>query len=67
MGKEILAIVGDFGEDLEIMVPFQALQAVGHDVDAVCPDKKQVSRSRRRSTTSAATRRTSKSGATTSN
>ena len=39
MGKEILMIVGDFGEDLEIMVPFQALQAVGHDVDAVCPDR----------------------------
>ncbi len=32
-------IVGDFGEDYEIMVPFQALQAVGHDVDAVCPEK----------------------------
>ncbi|WP_226021418.1 DJ-1/PfpI family protein [Halomicrobium salinisoli] len=39
MGKDILTIVGDFGEDYEIMVPFQALQAVGHDVDAVCPDK----------------------------
>lgn len=32
-------IVGDFGEDCEIMVPFQALQAVGHEVDAVCPGK----------------------------
>ncbi len=32
-------IVGDFGEDYEIMVPFQALQAVGHEVDAVCPEK----------------------------
>lgn len=32
-------IVGDFGEDYEIMVPFQALQAVGHDVDAVCPER----------------------------
>ncbi|WP_225334078.1 DJ-1/PfpI family protein [Halomicrobium urmianum] len=39
MGKDILMIVGDFGEDYEIMVPFQALQAVGHDVDAVCPEK----------------------------
>ncbi|MFB6254429.1 MAG: DJ-1/PfpI family protein [Halobacteriaceae archaeon] len=38
-GKQILMIVGDFGEDYEIMVPFQALQAVGHDVHAVCPDK----------------------------
>lgn len=32
-------IVGDYGEDYEIMVPFQALQAVGHEVHAVCPDK----------------------------
>jgi protease I len=39
MGKNILMIVGDFGEDYEIMVPFQALQMVGHEVDAVCPDK----------------------------
>ncbi len=35
----ILMIVGDFGEDYEIMVPFQALQAVGYEVDAVCPEK----------------------------
>ena len=39
MGKDILMIVGDFGEDYEIMVPFQTLQTVGHDVDAVCPEK----------------------------
>jgi protease I len=39
-GKRILMLVGDFGEDYEIMVPFQALQAVGHTVHAVCPDKK---------------------------
>lgn len=38
--KNILMIVGDFGEDYEIMVPFQALQAVGHQVHAVCPGKK---------------------------
>lgn len=37
---DILMIVGDFGEDYEIMVPFQALQAVGHTVDAVCPGKR---------------------------
>lgn len=37
--KRILMIVGDFGEDYEIMVPFQALQVVGHKVDAVCPEK----------------------------
>lgn len=39
-GKKILMLVGDFGEDYEIMVPFQALQMVGHDVHAVCPGKK---------------------------
>ncbi|MBY0589047.1 DJ-1/PfpI family protein [bacterium] len=38
-GKRILLLVGDFGEDYEIMVPFQTLQAVGHQVDAVCPGK----------------------------
>ena len=41
MGKKILMLVGDYGEDYEIMVPFQALQMVGHTVDAVCPDKKK--------------------------
>jgi protease I len=40
MAKTILMLVGDFGEDYEIMVPFQALQAVGHTVHAVCPGKK---------------------------
>ncbi|MFA1611149.1 DJ-1/PfpI family protein [Halobellus rubicundus] len=39
MGKKILMIVGDFGEDYETMVPYQALEMVGHDVDAVCPEK----------------------------
>jgi len=39
-GKRILMLVGDFGEDYEIMVPFQTLGAVGHSVHAVCPDKK---------------------------
>jgi protease I len=39
-GKRILMLVGDFGEDYEIMVPFQTLGAVGHTVHAVCPDKK---------------------------
>ena len=38
--KKILMLVGDFGEDYEIMVPFQAPLAVGHQVHAVCPDKK---------------------------
>lgn len=39
-GKRILMLVGDFVEDYEVMVPFQALQMVGHTVHAVCPDKK---------------------------
>lgn len=39
-GKKILMIVGDFGEDYEVMVPFQALKMVGHEVHAACPDKK---------------------------
>ncbi|HEX8925623.1 MAG TPA: DJ-1/PfpI family protein [Terriglobales bacterium] len=37
----ILMIVGDFVEDYEVMVPFQALQVVGYKVDAVCPEKKE--------------------------
>ncbi len=39
-GKKILMLVGDFVEDYEVMVPFQALQMVGHHVHAVCPEKK---------------------------
>jgi protease I len=38
---KILVLAGDFVEDYEIMVPFQALQMVGHVVEAVCPDKKK--------------------------
>ena len=37
---KILMIVGDYVEDYEVMVPFQALQMVGHIVHAVCPEKK---------------------------
>jgi protease I len=37
--KNILMLVGDYVEDYEVMVPFQALQMVGHVVHAVCPDK----------------------------
>jgi protease I len=39
-GRKILMLVGDFVEDYEAMVPFQALRMVGHAVDAVCPGKK---------------------------
>lgn len=38
--KKILMLVGDYVEDYEAMVPFQALLMVGHTVHAVCPDKK---------------------------
>ena len=37
---KLLMLVGDYVEDYEVMVPFQALQMVGHIVHAVCPDKK---------------------------
>ena len=40
MSKKILMLVGDFVEDYEVMVPFQALLTVRHQVHAVCPDKK---------------------------
>ncbi|MBU6301440.1 MAG: DJ-1/PfpI family protein [Verrucomicrobia bacterium] len=39
MSKRILLLAGDFVEDYEIMVPFQALAMLGHQVDAVCPGK----------------------------
>ena len=38
--KKILMITGDFTEDYETMVPFQALLMVGHTVHAVSPGKK---------------------------
>ena len=38
--KKILLLTGEFVEDLETMVPFQALPMVGHQVDTVCPGKK---------------------------
>ena len=33
-------LVGDYVEDYEVMVPFQALLMVGHTVHAVCPKKR---------------------------
>jgi len=39
MPKDILLITGDFGEDYDVMVPYQGLEMVGHNVDVVCPDK----------------------------
>lgn len=37
--KKILELAGDFVEDYEVMVPYQALEMVGHEVHAVCPEK----------------------------
>ncbi len=37
--KKILMIAGDYTEDYELMVPFQALKMIGHKVDVVCPEK----------------------------
>ncbi|MEM7811106.1 MAG: DJ-1/PfpI family protein [Planctomycetota bacterium] len=38
--KKLLFLAGDFVEDLELMVPFQALTLLGHDCHVVCPDKR---------------------------
>ncbi|MGF1720055.1 DJ-1/PfpI family protein [Vibrio kyushuensis] len=37
----ILILAGDFVEDYELMVPFQALGMVGHSVSVVCPEKQK--------------------------
>jgi len=39
MAKKILFLVGDYVEDYEVMVPYQALAAVGYAVAAACPGK----------------------------
>lgn len=38
--KKLLMILGDYVEDYEVMVPFQALTMLGYEVHTVCPDKK---------------------------
>ena len=38
--KRLLMLVGDFVEDYEVMVPFQALTMLGHTVYVVCPNKR---------------------------
>jgi protease I len=38
--KRLLMLVGDYVEDYEAMVPFQALAMAGHIVHAVCPHKR---------------------------
>jgi protease I len=40
MPKKILMLIGDYVEDYEVMVAFEALLMVGHTVHAVCPNKK---------------------------
>lgn len=40
MSKKLLFLVGDYVEDYEVQVPFQALAAVGYEVHAVTPGKK---------------------------
>lgn len=40
MAKKVLLLVGDYVEDYEAMVPFQAMGAVGIEVDAIAPDRK---------------------------
>lgn len=39
--KRVLMITGDFTEDYETMVPYQAMEMAGISVDAVCPDRKK--------------------------
>lgn len=66
-GKKILMICGDYCEDYETMVPFQALQAVGHTVHAGLPGQESGRPHQKRpSTTSRAHRPTARSPATTS-
>ncbi|MFD2250107.1 protease I [Pseudochelatococcus lubricantis] len=40
MSRKLLFLVGDYVEDYEVQVPFQALAAVGYEVHAVTPGKK---------------------------
>ncbi|MFN3179537.1 MAG: DJ-1/PfpI family protein [Thermus sp.] len=46
MARKILFLVGDFVEDYEVMVPFQALKMLGFEVHAVCPGKRSGQRIR---------------------
>ena len=39
-GKKILMLTGDFTEEYEVFVFHQGMEAVGHTVHIVCPDKK---------------------------
>jgi hypothetical protein len=65
-GKKILMLVGEFTEEYEIFVFQQALEAVGHTVHVVCPDKKAGDVIATSSTISRVARPIPKSPATTS-
>ncbi|MEF8868184.1 MAG: DJ-1/PfpI family protein, partial [Haloarculaceae archaeon] len=39
MSAKLLMLVGDFVEDYEAKVPYQALEMVGHEVHAACPER----------------------------
>ncbi len=41
MPKKVLLLVGDYVEDYEAMVPFQAMLSVGIEVDTIAPDRKK--------------------------
>ncbi len=41
MAKRILMLVGDYVEDYEAMVPYQAMLSVGLSVDTIAPDRKK--------------------------
>ncbi len=41
MAKKVLLLVGDYVEDYEAMVPYQAMESVGIEVDTVAPDRKK--------------------------
>ena len=40
MAKKVLLLVGDYVEDYEAIVPFQAMESVGIKVDAIAPERK---------------------------
>lgn len=43
-GKRILMLIGEYSEEYEIFVVQQAMEAVGHHVDIICPETKKGDR-----------------------
>lgn len=43
-GKRILMLIGEYSEEYEIFVVQQAMEAVGHTVDIICPETKKGAR-----------------------